>query len=55
MTREAIAELDPAGQAGAVGRLRAAIAAHETSQGVLFDSRAWNVIARRPDRPGCRP
>ena len=48
MTRDAIAELDPAGQARARDRLRAAVAAHETSQGVLFDSRAWIITAHRP-------
>jgi SAM-dependent methyltransferase len=48
MTREAIAEIDPAEQARALGRLRAAIDAHKTSQGVLFDSRGWLVTAHRP-------
>jgi hypothetical protein len=46
MIREAIAEIDPAEQGDALGRLRAAIA-HKTSQAVPFDSRAWLVTAHR--------
>ncbi len=31
----------------ALARLRETLAAHETGEGVLFDSRAWIVSARR--------
>lgn len=31
-----------------LGRLRAVLAAHDTGDGVWFDSRAWLVTARRP-------
>jgi SAM-dependent methyltransferase len=45
-TSEALQMLDPAAAAGAVGRLREALAAHASSDGVWFSSRAWIVTAR---------
>jgi hypothetical protein len=47
-TKDLLAGMDEeqAGQAGA--RLRATLAAHETSEGVFFDARTWIVAARRP-------
>lgn len=47
ITSDLLAERDPAATEQALVRLRAALAAHETSQGVWFDSRAWIVAARR--------
>jgi SAM-dependent methyltransferase len=49
-TREALQRLDPSAAALAVGRLREAIAAHASHDGVWFNSRAWIVTARRPAR-----
>jgi SAM-dependent methyltransferase len=49
-TGDLLAELDPAAAERALARLRAALAAHETRDGVWFDSRAWIVTAHR--RPG---
>jgi hypothetical protein len=46
-TSAALRRLDPAGAAGAVGRLHDALAAHLGDNGVWFDSRAWIVTARR--------
>jgi len=47
-TRDLLAGMD-AGQAeNALNRLRAALAAHQTSEGVLFDARAWIIAAHRP-------
>lgn len=47
-TRDLFASMD-AGQAqNALARLRATLAAHQTSEGVLFDSRTWVIAARRP-------
>lgn len=47
-TRDLLADMD-AGQAEkALERLRATLAAHQTSDGVLFDSRTWIIAARRP-------
>jgi SAM-dependent methyltransferase len=46
-TSEALKRLDPAAAARAVGRLREALAAHMTDNGVWFSSRAWIVTARR--------
>jgi SAM-dependent methyltransferase len=43
-----LADLDAATTARALRRLRASLAAHETGNGVLFDSRAWIVTAVRP-------
>src|ERR671936_249530 len=47
MTRELVARLDAVAAQRALARLREMLAAHETSGGVLFDSRAWIVTARR--------
>ena len=44
---EALERLDPADAARAVERLRAAVAAHMSDDGIWFDSRAWIVTARR--------
>ena len=46
-TSEVLRRLDPAAAARAVGRLREALAAHLSDDGVWFDSRAWIVTARR--------
>lgn len=46
-TREALQRLDAAAAAGATERLREALAAHLSDDGVWFDSRAWIVTARR--------
>jgi SAM-dependent methyltransferase len=46
-TSEALNRLDAAAAARAVGRLREALAAHTSDDGVWFDSRAWIVSARR--------
>jgi SAM-dependent methyltransferase len=43
--RQLLAQSDDA--AGALARLRALIAAHETTNGVFFDSRAWIITAGR--------
>jgi hypothetical protein len=40
--------LDDAGRAGAIDALRTTMAAHETSEGVFFESAAWIVQATRP-------
>ena len=40
--------LDPGDQERGLDRLRAAIAAHDTGDGVHFDSAAWLFTARRP-------
>ena len=45
--RDLHASLDPATAEHAVDRLRATLVAHHTSSGVLFDSHAWIVTARR--------
>jgi SAM-dependent methyltransferase len=42
----ALKQLDPAAEARAVQRLREALAAHLSDDGVWFDSRAWIVTAR---------
>lgn len=47
-TSEVLGRLDPAPAARALGRLRAALAAHMSDDGVWFNSRAWIVTARRP-------
>jgi SAM-dependent methyltransferase len=47
MTKDPLAGLDAAAAESARSRLRAALAAHHTDGGVLFDSRAWIVTARR--------
>jgi SAM-dependent methyltransferase len=46
-TSEALSRLGPAGAARAAGRLREALAAHLSHDGIWFDSRAWIVTARR--------
>jgi SAM-dependent methyltransferase len=46
-TGEVLKRLDPAAAARAVGRLREALAAHLSADGVWFDSRAWIISARR--------
>ncbi|MBC7978705.1 MAG: methyltransferase domain-containing protein, partial [Myxococcales bacterium] len=46
-TRHLLANLDSASAQRAVARLRTMLAAHETGDGVFFDSRAWIVTARR--------
>jgi SAM-dependent methyltransferase len=47
-TKDLLAGMD-AGQAeSALDRLRATLAEHQTSKGVLFDSRTWIIAARRP-------
>jgi SAM-dependent methyltransferase len=46
-TSDLLAELDPAAAERALARLRTALAAHETRDGVWFDSHAWIVTARR--------
>jgi len=46
-TSEVLKRLDPAAAARAAGRLREALAAHLSDDGVWFDSRAWIVTARR--------
>jgi SAM-dependent methyltransferase len=45
-TSEVLNRLDPAAAARAVERLREALAAHVSDDGVWFDSRAWIVTAR---------
>lgn len=40
--------LDDASRAGALDALRATVSAHETPDGVLYESAAWIVAARRP-------
>jgi SAM-dependent methyltransferase len=47
-TSEALKRLDPAAAARALDRLRDALAAHATDNGVSLDSRAWLVTANRP-------
>jgi SAM-dependent methyltransferase len=42
-----LAGLDVATAEDAIDRLRTTLAAHHTDSGVLFDSRAWIVVARR--------
>lgn len=44
---EVLAGLDEAGTARALDRLRAALAAHQTSEGVTFEARSWLITARR--------
>jgi SAM-dependent methyltransferase len=46
-TRDLLAGMDPAQAGGALERLRAMLAAHQTGEGVLFDSRTWIIAARR--------
>jgi SAM-dependent methyltransferase len=44
-----LATLDAATGEGALDRLRASLAAHDTSDGVIYDSRAWIVTGRSLD------
>jgi SAM-dependent methyltransferase len=44
---EALERMDPASAEGALERLRQALAAHVSADGVWLDSRAWLVAARR--------
>jgi SAM-dependent methyltransferase len=46
-TGEVLKRLDPAAAEHALGRLRVAVAAHLSNDGVWFNSRAWVVTARR--------
>jgi len=46
-TAEVLKRLDPAAAERALGRLRVALAAHLSDDGVWFNSRAWVVTARR--------
>jgi SAM-dependent methyltransferase len=46
-TSELLKRLDPVAAAGAIERLREALAAHASDDGVWFNSRSWIVTARR--------
>ena len=46
-TNNVLKRLDPAAAARAAGRLRQALAAHLSDDGVWFNSRSWIVTARR--------
>ena len=48
MTQDLLADLNPAQTEQALQRLLAIIAAHHTSDGIWFDSRAWIITAQRP-------
>ncbi|MGE5287377.1 MAG: class I SAM-dependent methyltransferase [Micromonosporaceae bacterium] len=48
MTKDLLAPLDAARTQHALNQLRAALAAHQSRNGVLFDSHAWLITARRP-------
>jgi SAM-dependent methyltransferase len=50
--KDLLADLDSATTARALGQLRTTLAAHDTGNGVLFDSRAWIVTAVRQHRGG---
>jgi hypothetical protein len=39
--------LDPAAASRALGRLREALSAHQSDDGIWFNSRAWIITARR--------
>lgn len=47
LAKDLLAGLDAAATERALARLRETLAAHERGHGVLFDSRAWIVTARR--------
>ena len=47
MTKDRLAPLDAASTGYAPGQLRAALATHQSSGGVFFDSRAWLITGRR--------
>jgi SAM-dependent methyltransferase len=53
-TENMLATLDLQTRELAVARLRTLIAAHHADRGVLFDSRAWIITARRPAARGER-
>jgi SAM-dependent methyltransferase len=46
-TTDLLASLDAARAEGALHRLQATLASHDTGSGVFFDSRAWIITARR--------
>ena len=46
-TNEVLKRLDPAAAVRALGQLREALAAHQSDDGVWFNSRAWIITARR--------
>jgi SAM-dependent methyltransferase len=46
-TNDALKRLDPVAAERALERLRGALAAHASGDGIWFDSRAWIVTARR--------
>lgn len=46
-TRDVLMRMESAAAQRATGRLRATLAAHQTGEGVFFDSRAWIITARR--------
>ena len=46
--RDLLDRLDATAAESALHRLRATLDAHDTGSGVLFDSRAWIITARRP-------
>jgi SAM-dependent methyltransferase len=48
MTKDLLAPLDAARTEHALNQMRAALAAHQSRDGVLFDSHAWLIMARRP-------
>jgi ubiquinone/menaquinone biosynthesis C-methylase UbiE len=47
MTQGMLKDLDESARTLTLGDLRAVLASHETDSGVLFDSRAWLITARR--------
>jgi hypothetical protein len=47
MTKDLFAPLDAVRTEYALGQLRAALATHQSSGGVVFDSRAWLITAHR--------
>lgn len=48
MVKDLLADVDTAATARALDRLLATLDAHDTGEGVWFDSRAWRVTAHRP-------
>lgn len=48
MVQHLVADLDAEATASALDRLQAMLDAHDTGEGVWFDSAAWLVTARRP-------
>jgi SAM-dependent methyltransferase len=47
-TKDLLAGMDAAQAGEALDRLRAALAAHQTGEGVFFDARTWIIAAHRP-------